>query len=410
MKWTRILIVTLIAPFVFAETGQRETTSGWFLNPDTQNWSCNVFAGKTPIASGTGAGHCKAGDRAHLGYVYAQPVKVWDGSANKYYFYVEEWGQAEGPGSECPGDSVLIFEVPYTANGARASGVNPIYRGSASPCSSVEPHWLFSSAFYDPLTAGVTLTGQRNYSDGTAAAFVDIWIAESKPATNGSYGKHFTWKKLFATSIPGHNLFHLYVVPDADGRVWRGFIEHTAPGYGWGATPIIIDRAQNTIRYKSSATTWTTIPVGGSMTGSVPYIQYHGFFSAFVKVNNRYELWYDATGPRSGNLPMSPCDMAKYTYNVDGPLDRSGANIPQYIVVNTNLETVLGPLPLYSDTHPIPTDERFSVIVAKPANIVNLAGSTLYYGSNDWGVCNLYLTNWGHWSGSGIRYGRLTTQ
>lgn len=429
-----LTMLLCIAPAALAENGQREGAesvgkSGWLLDVNTQNWTCNVFAGKTAIGNGSGVGQCKArtgvnGEyRQHLAYAYAQPVKVWDGAANKYYFYVEEWGAVEGPGSECSGDSVMIFEVPYSANGALAAGgVKPIYRGTANPCNTGVPHWLFDTAMYDELTGGVTLTGQRNVQDTIeAGAFREIWIAESKPAGDGSYGKNFVWKKLFGTAVAGHALLHLYVVPDAGGKIWRGFIENKYPGVNgaWGATPITINRAQGTYRYKTGPglNDWTDMAAGSSMT-VLPYIDptyFTHFIHSFVKVNNRYELWFEKGAPRSGVKPMQPCNQAMYTFNVETPanggaLGRDGANDPYYLVVDVNLNPISVKLPLHSDTHPIPSDERFSAAATRAMNMVNLPGSTTYYGSNDWAVCNIYLTNWGHWSGSGIRWGRLTTE
>lgn len=407
-----LLLSIVVMPPAFAESAQNEYASNWFLNVQTQNWTCSVFAGKTAIGGGAGVGQCKARPEylQHLAFAFAQPVKVWDGTDNRYYFFVEEWGAPEGPGSECNGDSILIFEVPYSANGARALQTTPIYRGTASPCGATEPHWVFASAFQDPLTGGATLVGQRNVADSVAGgAFRDVWIGESKPS-GGVYGKNFAWKKLFDTSIAGHNIYHLYVVPDADGKTWRGFMENSY-GAGWGATPVIVDRVQNTVRYKTSATLWTTISVGGTMTVP-PYRQVDGFMSSFAKVNGRYELWLDNGGPRSNVKPMTVCDATKYAYNVGdspGGLNRAGANAPRYIVMDANLNALTAALPLMSATHPVPSDEHYSIGGPRATNITGMTGSTIYYGSNDWSVCSIYLTNWNHWSGMGIKWGRLET-
>lgn len=399
----------LTASLLYGETGQNESESGWFLHPQLQNWSCNVFAGKTPIGSGSGGGQCKANFISNLGYVYAQPVKVWNGSADKYYFYVQEWGAVEGPGSECWGDSILIFETPYTANGAKASGVNPIYRGTANPpeqCSATSnerSHWSFGSAFYDSFLGRVYLVGQRVRWDG---GFNEIWLGESIPAANGSYGKSFTWSKLLQTNISGHSIYTLHVVPDTNAMIWRGFLDNSHQG-GWGATPVIINRAQNTIQYKNINGTWTTIPVGGTMT-DLTYIQQPGFTASFVKVNNRYELWYETKPLPGSQRPMVPCPDSPYLTNINTAGRGTNGNQLYYVVVDANLNPILGPLPQSSSTHPIPSNELWSTLGPHAANIVGLSGSTMYYGSNDWSICNVTLNDWNAWSGSGIKWGRLT--
>jgi hypothetical protein len=40
------------------------------------------------------------------------------GGVQKYFFYVQQWGSPEGPGSERWGDSTLLFELPYSVAGA----------------------------------------------------------------------------------------------------------------------------------------------------------------------------------------------------------------------------------------------------------------------------------------------------
>jgi hypothetical protein len=397
-----------VSPLV-AEVAQNEFSSGWLLNPQTQNWSCSVFDGKTPIGSGTGTGFCKANLVANLGYVYAQPLKVWNGSANKYYFYVEEWGAIEGPGSECWGDSILIFEAGYNDSGA--TGVtNPIYRGTANPSSqcsgssSERSHWLFTSAVYD--AGSVYLLGQRNKWNGTA--FKDIWLGTSAPAVNGSYGKHFNWSKILQTTIAGHDLIGLYAVPDATGRIWRGVLENTHGG-GWGATPVIINWNNNTIQYKTGPSTWATVAVGGSISGALPYLQQHGFVASFTKVNNRYELWYDTLpAPGGSQLPMVGCNTTLYNYNGSVLGRDDNGNQHKYVVMDTNLNAILGPLNHTSSTHPIPSSEVWSIHDPHSANVLGYAGSTMYYGSNDWSICNVQLNDWNPWSGMGIRWGRLS--
>jgi hypothetical protein len=412
-----LIAAALTATSAYGEIGQNESESGWFLNPQTQNWSCNVFLGKTPIASGFGGGACKANDVANLAYVAAQPVKVWNGSAYRYYFYVQEFSSLEGPGSECWGDSILIFETPYTANGAKASGVTPVYRGTANPpehcsgSSSERSHWAFGSAFYDPNVNRVFLIAQRTKWDGPA--FKDLWIGESAPEADGSYGKRFTWTKMLQTTMNDHAMFRAFFVPDTGQWIWRGFMANQL-GLAVGGTPIIINRAQGTLQYKTGPSTWVTLAFPGTIDNNSPppYIQHASFMSSFVKVNNRFELWWDDKQPSGSQRPMVPCPDTPYLTNASsagrngdsqGP---KGSNL-SYIVLDANLTPISGPFPLSSDTHPLPANELWSVIEPHSANIVNLAGSTLYYGSNDWSICNVPLNTWNAWSGSGIKWGRL---
>jgi hypothetical protein len=404
-----ILSLTALPAPLLGESGQNEVSGRWFLNPETQNWSCSVVAGKQPVINvGTGVGHCKAGFRENLGYVRAIPLRQSTAGGDKYYFYVEEWGGVEGPGSECWGDSILIFELPYTADGA--SGViNPIYRGAAQPASScpetvadgpdsgTDPdpnlersHWTFHSVFKEPGLSTTYLLGQRVRFDGR---FNEVWLGQA------SEGLNFIWSRLLHTQRSDLSIYGIYAIPSG-GSVWRGYLSFSHPG-GWGVTPVIVNRSTQQISYWTGDQVWTTVPLGGEIT-VLPYVQHHGFVTNYTFVRGRYELWFVNPVAKSGNRPLAVCPDDPYLTN---NARWGNGQQPYYLVVDSNFNVVQPAKNLTSAIHPIPSDNGFSV--GEVTRTDTLAGPYIYYGSQDWGVCNIKYLWPGEWSGSGIRVGRV---
>ncbi len=407
-----VLVIGLAAPDLLAESATREFAGKWFLNPSTQNWTCATEPGLPTVGPGSGTGQCKSNFTSNLGFIRAYPTVRARASGTKYFVYVQEWGGAAGPGSECWGDSIMLFETPHSVAGAKAD-VAPIYRGVVTPpgeCSEASPersHWAFASVFHDNGFGATYLLGQRVRWDA-AAPFTEIWVGESSPNMQGyDEGIHFTWSKLFGTTIPDHNVYGAYLIPDDGGLVWRGFLENSHPG-GWGATPIIVDWLDLTIQYKTSATGWATIPVYGNMTGGLPYLQYHGFVSGYSFVRGRYELHFGGPAPKSGNRPLPTCPDNPYVNNNTGvtlPGRWDNGQQPYYLVVDGNFDLVQSSRNLTSTIYPLPADTGFSH--GALSRVETLAGQTIYYGSQNWSLCNVALNTWNHWSGSGIRFGRV---
>ena len=140
-----------------AESASREVSGQWFLDPQSQNWTCQTEPLLLTIGPGYGAGQCKASYINNLAFVHAIPTVRTRATGTKYFFYVQVWAAAEGPGSECTGsDTILLFESPYTAAGALGT-VAPIYRGTIVPIADCGGgfSWSFQSVFRD-LGLGVT--------------------------------------------------------------------------------------------------------------------------------------------------------------------------------------------------------------------------------------------------------------
>src|SRR6185436_9848112 len=138
-------------------------------------------------------------------------------------------GALEGPGSECWGDSILIFELPYTSAGARALNVNPIYRGAAQPtnsCPETVPdgpdpdtnpdpnpersHWTFHSVFRDEGFGSTYILGQRVRDLG--GRFNEVWLGTNAGTPEGLY---FNWSRLTYTSRSDLSIYGIYAIPDS---------------------------------------------------------------------------------------------------------------------------------------------------------------------------------------------------
>jgi hypothetical protein len=275
------------------------------------------------------------------------------------------------------------------------------------------------------------MTGQRVWyltpPAGYYAGFKEIWFGESFGDMFGyNEGVTFNWYRLFYTTSTAFDVYGIYVEPDAGGYVWRGYL-YFSSGAGFGFAPIIVDWLNMNIRYWTSNGGFTTIPIYGNMTAT-PYIQHGGFGAGLHKVQGRYELWIGETPPRSGLRPNYfsglPCPDNPYNNNVNTDMDASTPGVQPrwttgsatvYIVFDPNTFAPIdpdGPGPLgvrrahTSTLFPLPSDSgntRGGV-----NRVETLAGQTIYYSDQGWALCNVsYLNNWNHWSGSGIRFGRV---
>jgi hypothetical protein len=404
-------MIVIGADAVFAESATNEFAGKWFLNPSTQNWTCATEPGLLPIGSGYGAGKCKAGNSRNLAFISAHPTVQARATGTKYFFYVQVWAAAEGPGSECSGsDTILLFETPYSIAGAKAD-VAPIYRGTVVPqgdCSGGFS-WTFHSVFRDMGFGATYMLAQRvNVAGGQG--FNEIWVGESFGDMAGyDEGIYFQWTKLFGTTIPNHSIYGAYLIPDAGGLVWRGYLNNSHPG-GWGVTPLIVDWINFNIRYKTGpgATAWTTIPMYGNITTTLPHIQHHGFVTSYSFVRGRRELHFSNPVPKSGNRPLPVCPDNPYVNNNNGSLlpgRWDNGQQPYYLVVDSNFNLVQDSRNLYSSLFPLPSDTGMSHGGVR--RVETLAGQTIYYGSQNWSICNVVLNSWNHWSGAGIRFGRV---
>jgi hypothetical protein len=407
--WLLVVMTALMALPLEAESVSRESAGKWFLNPQTQNWTCATEPGLLTIGTGQGAGKCYAGYTNNLAFVHAIPTVRTRATGTKYFFYVQVWAAAEGPGSECAGsDTILLFESPYSSAGAMGD-VNPIYRGTVVPIGDCGGgfSWSFQSVFRDPGFGATYILAQR--VDITAGqGFDEIWMGKSLPNGQGyDEGIYFSWEKLLKTTLSGHSVYGAYLIPDAGGYVWRGYLSNSHAG-GWGATPLVVDWLNNNIKYKTGPTTWATIPIGGSMTTTLPYIQHHGFVSDYSLVRGRRELHLTNPVTKSGNRPLAVCNDTPYVNNNNGSILAGrwdNGQQPYYLVVDSNFNVVQSERNLVSSLFPLPSDTGFSYGSLK--RVETLAGQSIYYGSQNWSICNVVLNTWNHWSGSGIRFGSV---
>jgi hypothetical protein len=386
-----------------AESVSRESSGQWYLNPQTQNWTCATEPGLLTIGSGYGAGQCKANYINNLAFIHAMPQVRTRATGTKYFFYVQVWAAAEGPGSECSGsDTILLFESPYSVAGAMGN-VAPIYRGTVVPIGDCGGgfSWSFQSVFRDPGLRATYIIAQRVDVAGQQP-FNETWMGTSLANSQGyDEGIHFSWQKLLKTTITDHSVYGAYLIPDAGGFVWRGYLSNSHPG-GWGATPLIVDWLNNNIRYKTGpgSTAWATIPIGGNMT-TLPHIQHHGFMTDYTFVRGRRELHLTDPPSKSGNRPLAVCPDNPYLNN-----NRWGkGQRPYYLVVDSNFNVVQSERKLVSSLFPLPSDTGFSH--GSVTRVETLAGQNIYYGSQNWSICNVVLNTWNPWSGSGIRVGSV---
>lgn len=440
MRRSSRLLLIFLAALTIAPTGawpeiaQQEFAGNWFLGGPSQNWTCSTAPGLPPIGTGTGAGKCYMSTLASQAFMAAVPqVRTVTGGTQKYFFYVQQWGMPEGPGSERWGDSTLLFELPYSAAGAMGTSA-PVYRGVVSgnvgPNDPSKFFSTFHSVFHDNGFNATYMTGQRVWYPTAPAGYYDgfkeIWVGQSSADVSGfNEGVVFNWSRLFYTTSTAFDVYGIYVEPDTAGKVWRGYLYFSSAA-GFGFAPIIVDWLNSNIRYWTGNGVFTTIPIYGNMTVT-PYKQHDGFGASLRKVQGRYELWISETPPRSGRRPNYyagfPCPDNPYNNNVNTDMSSDPGVQPRwtngsqasYVVFDPNTFSPVdpdGPGPLgvrrtHSSTlFPLPSDSgntRGGVSRAE-----TLAGQAIYYSDQGQSLCSVSnLLNWNHWSGSGIRFGQV---
>lgn len=438
---TNVVSLLLVALPAIGQSNYNEIASIWLLNPVTSNWTCQVDPQLPPVKSGTGPGACYATQPSQYGFAYVRSVPVVksvNGAlVNKMYFYTEMFGESAGPGSECFGDSIVLFETPYTHDGVRGSGV--IYRGTVRPCD--QQFYAVGSAFKDPSSDIIYVTaGLDTETEAAANVHHKIVYASSKPSGGADDGIHFSnWSTLIAvdtTSLPNLNITELQVaIHPQRANNWFGFMSFfPSTASFFGTTPVLIDWNTNTFQYLTGPTTWTSVPIGG-LISQMPYptIPTRANNLTYVASHARWELWVEGLPSgegvkRSGvppcGFPANPQPTATYNRNMssDGGLD-NGSAISFYVVtpVVSTFFSPTGPFALLSDgpngvqdygspgsddIRPNPAD--YSVAFDFP-NRTDLPDGTwgLYTGSLDATICNNVLGPSDPWSGSGILFTRL---
>lgn len=405
------LLLWSCAAIVRAENSQLEFGGNWLLDPVAQNWSCQVAPGKAAPAQ------CRNYPPAYNAFISAEPVVVKKSSGvQKYYFYVGTWGQLAGPTNECVGDGIGIFEAPYTAAGALGQ-VNLIYRGSARPCDGA--YWYISSAFYDASLKEVYVTGERT-DFNTNTIFKELWLLRSPDIGTTQDGLNFTQSLVLRSGLADLNLHGLHVKPHpTTPKLWWGYLfyDNTSDEVWHATAQVYVDWNNNTVRYRTSATGWTTVPIGGTMA-VMPYRALTRPVVSFSNVGGRWEAW--ASGNDQTELParngVPPCapPLTLYNQNVSGPFAQDGStrspsgNDLRYYTADADL-SLLNSRAIYSQLRPVPSDYQFELVNAK--RIDTLAGHVLYSGSLRRTICTYDLLDYPFfWSGSGIWAGQVRDQ
>jgi len=423
--WKSIVLLLVLATVpVFAETSQNEWSTAWLINPVTQNWTCSPFSVLPPVPN-CYANHPK--QYAFVG-VEAVPVRKIVNSVmtDRIYFYTESWGAIAGASSECAGDNISLFETPYTLAGVRGNGV--IYRGTVRPCDG--QHWAIGSGFKDDSLNGIFITAGRA-PDG--ATFKQLMVGKSFKDAKEDDGVLFDWSTLVTTARADLSIFNTEVRPHpTQAKVWWGFMSfdnHNDATYH-AMVPIKIDWNNNTFQYKTSATVWTSIPVGSAIT-TLPYTQLPSSAGSFANVRGRWELWVDGDPttqlpPRSGiepcGFPANPQATAIYSANMlDASRVAQGGSSSAYYVVDVDFTTITGPRPLTSngangfidyglpgsdDVRPNVADYAMAFVMPNRVDVLPDI-KALFTGSQDSTICSYNIVDWHPWSGSGIRFTRL---
>ena len=284
------------------------------------------------------------------------------------------------------GDGIGIFEAPYTAAGALGQ-VNLIYRGSARPCDGA--YWYISSAFYDASLKEVYVTGERT-DFNTNTVFKELWLLRSPDIGTTQDGLNFTQSLVVRSGLANLNLHGLYVKPHpTTPKLWWGYLfyDNTSDEVWHATAQVYVDWNNNTVRYRTSATGWTTVPIGGTMA-VMPYRALTRPVVSFSNVGGRWEAW--ASGNDQTELParngVPPCapPLTLYNQNVSGPFAQDGStrspggNDLRYYTADADL-SLLNSRAIYSQLRPVPSDYQFELVNAK--RIDTLAGHVLYSGS-----------------------------
>jgi hypothetical protein len=421
MNWMSFALLLFTGHALQAETTLQEFAGVWFINPLTQNWTCSIALGRPP-----GPADCREVAVSSLAFVAAEPIAATvleNGQlVNKYVVYAGEWGGVQGPGSECPGDSVMLFLSPYTADGAK--GVGLVYRGVVQPSCGTLPsgsNWALHSVFRDNARGGIQVTaGRTDLYCQAVGCFEELWLGSGTRSGGADVPHDLRWSLLVRSGLANVDLINLHLTKVA-ANDWRGLMTyHNLNPAPWQeATPVKINWSANTFSYKTGPSTWTSISIGGSIT-AMPWSMFQSEIHSFDFVSNRYEVWLEGTPTaqfpaRSGNRPNTCPDDPYLTNMSNMDTDQNGQLEPRwtlgqaqsYAVLDVDFNLIKPLATMQSTVHPVPADFSFSL-----GNIARVdnphLGRAVYYASQDYGICqHKYLNDWGHWSGSGIRVGRL---
>lgn len=400
-----VMIGLLWSVSLFAES-YNENNLRWIINPTNPTWSC-------PMGTLLPGESCYPVAPNRFNYVGALPLyvqKLVNGVLTpKLYLYVEEWGSGSGPGSGCAGDSYMLFELPWSYSGLRGdAGVT--YRGTINRCDGF--HHAISSVFKDQfLGSKIFILGTRAPNGST---FPEIELGQSEPGGGQDNGVTFSWSSLLTTTNPNLSLTGAQVLPDpARPGIWWGLLSYDVPDdqYFLPSTWIEVNWNTNQIRVLTSATGWTSVPIGGVLnTPPYPVLPYGG---RLIQTRGRYEIWSTILAERSGVTPCAGGALTSiYLGNTstavygNGNYARGFAGSDVVYAVATPSFT-LGPVNhLTSSVRPIPSDTGD---FGYPARI-DFGGYTnaLYTGTLDATICTHDLVDWNPWSGSGIVFTNLT--
>jgi hypothetical protein len=401
-----IALGLLWASSAFAES-YNESGQRWIINPTNPTWTCpagTLLPGET----------CFPSAPKMYSYVYGLPLyveKLVNGVLTpKLYLYTQEWGSSSGPGSGCPKDSFMVFELPWSYAGLRGdAGVT--YRGVVHPCDNGEH--VINTVFKDPSLNSTIFAIDARGPDGNTHK--ELWLGQSPRVGGADNGLTFSWSLFISTTKPDLQIVGLNMLPDPSRPgVWWGLLTFNSPTapYYLPASWIEVNWNTNQIRVKTSATGWTSLPIGGVLN-TPPYPDFPQS-GRLVSTRGRYEVWTDRGAPRSGNSPcMGGIPTPIYQGNVNpaspdfgNSARASGGNRIGYSVVTPSYTS--GPWnDLTSSVRPVPSDYVFDFDGSGRIDF-GCCTNALYTGTQNATICTHDLIDWNPWSGSGITFTNVT--
>lgn len=383
-----------------------EDNARWIVNPADPTWTCapgSLLTGEV----------CHPTFPRHAAYSLAKPLyveKLVNGVPSpRLYLYVQEWGASVGaPGSGCSGDSILLFELPWSFAGVRG-GAGVTYLGTVNPCESPPYHWAITSVFKDASMNGDTFLIASRAPDGST--FNDLRLGRSVRSGGQDDGRTFSWTSFLSTTNPSLGLFGVSLQPHPTRpQVWWGFLN-----FNYSSTWIEVDWNVNQIRVQLTPTSWATVPVGGTLN-TIPN-PISPFGADLYSSRGRFEAWATIGLSRSGRTVCSGGGAtAIYNENVNpsdpdqnggGNRARGGRGTELVYRVATPDWTLSDFYQVDSTVRPVPGDYGLDMEI--PGRIdFGVSTNGLYTASENATICSYDLTDWIPWSGSGILFTNLT--